>query len=242
MTRPVPLRTPLARRAFPAVRGLVCAAVLLGIAALPGCYARPTGSLTVTSLDEQSVFAPALTTLAYLPIDPSTAEVYLSDIPAPRFADPKDTFDSASGSIVHIHLFLIPSAGDTPIDSTACNVTLRHLVLAQAPGGGQALGLYGGGGFVLPWGDVGDKRIAGSIDQATHRLLRATPNFKDRLGPGSVVGGFDTPRDDALARAIAGRFETLLHRLPPPPPSGGDAPTETTIKINAKPDAPNPGK
>jgi hypothetical protein len=132
---------------------------------------------------------------------------------------------------VHVHVFLMPSAGDTPIDTTAVNVTLRHLILAGAPAGRGAtdtplMGLYAGGGFWYPRGDIGDDTLSGSLDGASHRLSRATPGFADPLGSGSLSGSVVARRDEALAQAMAATLDALLRRLPAPAiePAGADGP------------------
>lgn len=203
---------------------------------LQACAPGTANTLFIVSNGDKSVFAPNYQCEAYLATDPNTAELYLSDIPASRLTDSKDTLDTARGSIIHIHLFLYPSAGSTPVDPTACNITIRQLVLA-----GPATGLYGGGGFVLPDGDIGDKRVSGTIRQASVRMIRSTADFHDPIGPGSLSGEFSTPRNDALAKTISARIDSLLARLPPPATgSAEDTEMENSLRLKAKPDAQSP--
>ncbi len=190
--------------------------------ALGGCqllYFKPGGELTTSSALGAKSLAPSLVTAAYQSQDADTADVYLSDIPSKRFLDPKDTFADAVGTIVHIHLFLVPQAGETPIDSTACNVIVRQLVLAgpyRGPGASDTpvMGLYAGGGFLYPDGTVGSGPIGGSIDAASQRLSRSTSGFTDLLGAGSISGRFSAPADDALSHAMGAKLDSLLQRLP----------------------------
>jgi hypothetical protein len=180
----------------------------------------PGGELEATSLDGGKRLAPALSTAAYLALDENTADVYLSDLPRARFTDPRDSLADAAGSIVHVHVFLVPQAGSTPIDPTACNVTIRHLVLAGPSGGIREasdtprMGLYAGGGFFLPQGDLGEGTVGGSVREASHRLTRATPGFTDLLGPGTLSGRFNAREDEDLARAMRAKLELLVARLP----------------------------
>ncbi len=109
----------------------------------------------------------------------------------------------------------MPVAGLTPIENTACNITIRHLVLAgrAAAGGGASgapiIGLYGGGGFFLPSTSSGDDVLSGDIRDSTLRLIRAMPGFSDRLGVATVSGSVAAPRDEGVAAIIAERFESL---------------------------------
>ena len=219
---------PSTRRARQLALVLLLSTLVLGLSAC-GTMARLSGTtnaLTVTSTDQTRTLAPSFSTAVYLPVDPQTAEVYLTDIPLDRLRDPKDTLADAQGNILHLHLFLVPKAGDTPIDATACNLTLRHLVLAGTPNAaspGSAskaspiTGLYSGGGFVLPSGDPGDDSSGGSISGSSHRLVKASPAFKDPVGSGSITGRFDAVRDDDAARIIAARIESLTRALKPVP-------------------------
>lgn len=205
-------------------RVLIGSLVLSACLALNACgtIARISGhsnSITITSTDETRALSPAFTTAVYHPVDPQTADVFLSDIPLERLRDPKDalTDPAASGNILHLHVFLVPSAGDTPIDETACNLTLRHFVLAGtaegAPKGQLIAGLYSGGGFVLPSGSIGDDSIGGSVSGSSHRLVKASSAFKDPLGSGAISGRFDAVRDDEASKAIAARMELLTRNM-----------------------------
>jgi len=198
------------------------AMTLLG--AVPGCSlfrSEAGGELTARSSMGDKQLSPAFITAAYTPIDQNTAEVFLSDLPAERFMNPGDRLADASGSIVHMHVFLYPSAGDTPIDATACNVTVRHLILAgRGPGPGASdtplMGLYAGGGFWNPRDDIGDDTLGGSLTGASHRLSRATPGFIDPLGSGELSGRLTARRNEELARAMRSKLELLVRLLPVP--------------------------
>lgn len=205
-------------------RTLTLTLLAAGITALSGCSmfrADTGGVLTATSASGSRSLAPSFATAAYFATDANTADIYLSDLPIERFESGKDTLADATGTIVHLHVFLVPSAGDTPIDQTACNITIRQLVLTgtpQAHGRNEipTMGLYAGGGFVLPTGTFGEGSIGGSINSASIRLTRSTSGFNDLLGPGSLSGRFNAPQDDDLAQAMSRKFEYLVNRMPPP--------------------------
>lgn len=155
-------------------------------------------------------------TAVYLHTDNNTADIYLSDLPLESIIDPAADLRDRSGQVIHIHLFLMPQAGRTPIDSTACNFTVRHLVLA----GGQA-GMYSGGGFILPASEPGSRWFTASVRDATLRLARTDAGFSDRLGVSTLSGSVSARRDEDRTRAIAARVESLINSLPdaPRPPA-----------------------
>ena len=122
---------------------------LLALPALTGCgsYAR----IKLTSPLTGATLSPNLTTRVYSYADENTVDIYLSDLTPEQLGLPIDP-DPANrpvGQIVHIHMFIRPSPGKTPIEPQASNCSIRHLILA--PG---ATGLYGGGGFLLPSGSA----------------------------------------------------------------------------------------
>ncbi|MBL8762643.1 MAG: hypothetical protein JNM07_00050 [Phycisphaerae bacterium] len=176
--------------------------------ACAGC-ARHGGVFELTSGTTGAVFSTSLPGAAYSTPDASTADLYLTDLPLNRLQNPNDSLADVSGSLVHVHLFLVPKAGSTPIDATACNATVRQLVFAQG-----VLGLYAGGGFFNPSGDPGDPELAGSMRGASLRLARSSPGFADRLGPVTLAGTFGAPRSEGLARNLAARMEALIGALP----------------------------
>jgi len=206
------------------------ALVPLCITLIGGCsHFRP--ALGVRSLVTDAAFFPTLPVAVYVPSDQNTADLYLSDIPASRLADPSDNLDGVSGNIIHVHVFLMPEAGLTPIDDSACNLTVRHLILTggiaseaadgQTPaegvrtgGIGRGVGLYAGGGFCLPSSSPGDSVFAASILDAKMRLVKCGPGFADRLESASMSGELETIRDDRTARAISERMDSLTRGLP----------------------------
>ncbi|MBY0311367.1 MAG: hypothetical protein K2W85_04810 [Phycisphaerales bacterium] len=202
---------------------LVVGLLALTTLALPGCAlfrSEPGGVLTAVSTDGSRELAPTFTTAAYSFTDENTAEVFLTDLPRERIEDPRDMLGTAQGVILHLHIFLDPSPGDTPIDATACNVTIRQLVVTGTTGEtgtvSPTMGLYAGGGFVLLRGSIGDASITGSMTGGSYRLTRSTPGFADRLGAGKIAGRFSATQDPDLARSLSARFESLVRKMPAP--------------------------
>lgn len=176
--------------------------------------------LTVLSANGQGVLVPGAETVVYRPIDESTADIYVTDLPLERLDDPQDPLTDLSGQIVHIHVFLIPQAGRTPIDRTACNAAIRHVVLS-----GGAAGIYGGGGFLSLGGSIGADSLGARLRDSTLRLIRRNDAFVDRLNVTGLTGGVRALRDDEAARIIASRLERLalsLTEVAEPAGTGGD--------------------
>ncbi|MBL0928162.1 MAG: hypothetical protein IBJ11_11010 [Phycisphaerales bacterium] len=105
---------------------------------------------------------------------------------------------------MHVHLFIVPKAGRTPIDFDAANVSITHVVLS-----GQGYGVYGGGGFLLPGDDPGDPVLAGRIRAATLRPLAHTEGFIDRLGHTEVEGRVRAELNRKQADAVAAWLSAL---------------------------------
>lgn len=185
----------------------------LMLAALPllsfGCATGATTSLNSEAgtgeLDGR------MTTLVYASTDKNTADIYLSDLPRGAL-EPDGDLSSVSGQFVHLHVFITPEAGSTPIDVGACSVVFRTIVVAR----GQ-LGMYGGGAFLNPKSAPGGDTFAGSISRGTGRLITSTPGFVDKLGASVFGAKFRVPRNEKAAAECAKRLQTMLELMPPPP-------------------------
>lgn len=183
-------------------RWLAAIALLPGVIASGGCTviggAPGSSSLSITSRTGELALKPDLQTNVYRAIDENTADIYLSDLPEDQLlARLSGEAPDLSGVLVHIHMFIMPRAGQTPIDYTASNVSITQLVMA-----GPSVGVYGGGGFMLPSGKPGNKRFGGTMRGTTLRLIRKDPGFEDLLGTCEVEGRVGAERDEQTARRI----------------------------------------
>lgn len=195
--------------------GLALAALLAAVGACssPGGWSMIGGgatSLRIESKDRDAWMAPAYATGVYRAIDENTADFYLSDLPEDQIVDRLRTGNAAgAGAVVtHLRLFLAPKAGKTPIDFTASNCTITHVVLT----GDGSVGVYGGGGFLLPDGAIGAGELSGRIKGASLKLLRRDDGFADLLGLAELSGRVRARRDDTLADTIAARLTLLMKR------------------------------
>ncbi len=199
----------LRRRGIPLRVLLAC---LIPTLSLAGCSTFTETTINARSVQSGDMLELVPTIRAYRAIDKNTADVYLTDLPkeACRQGAP---LGEVSGQILHLHLFISPEAGSTPIDSTACSVTVRLVVVSR----GQ-VGVYGGGGFLQPDSDPGSADFDGFISQATLRFIYRTAGFNDRLGSSELSGSISAPRDDGTADALAIRLDELLNLARRPAP------------------------
>jgi hypothetical protein len=179
--------------------------IIIGIAslALSGC----SGSSTLTIQSEQASIQPSLQTAVYRFTDQNTADVFLSDFSPDAIVDRLAGAPGAPGTVLHVHVFLAPKAGKTPIDFTASNAAITYVVFA-----GESMGVYGGGGFVLPSSRLGDAELEARMRRATLRLVEHGAGFADLLGNAEVSGDIAARRDDALAGRISDELTRLLLR------------------------------
>ena len=106
---------------------------------------------------------------------------------------------------MHLELLWVPRAGATPMDSSATNVTIRHIVMS-----GGEVGVYGGAGFAIPGSDPGAARLRISVRDTTLRLLDSTDGFKDPLSPTRVVGSFTAKLDPVKSLKLRHAMSQLV--------------------------------
>jgi len=158
---------------------------LLALTALTGCGSH--ASFTITSPLSGASLSPKLTTRAYTFADENTVDIYLSDLTPEELGLPIDP-DPAKrpvGQIVHIHMFIRPSPGKTPIEPQASNCSIRS----------ASSGTFGG-----------------SISAGTLRLQAASPHFHDAIGPSGVRASFKVKENRELALTMARRLEEATPR------------------------------
>lgn len=189
-------------------------AVLLVLFA-PGC--RSVG-LTAggtrgefVSDERPAKLAPRFNTRVFDSTDRNTADLIFSDLDTRTLAD-RNAWGEIQGQIVHARMFLHPRAGRTPIESTACSVTMRYIVLADGE-----FGIYAGGGFLLPDRTPKGNSFSGRIVNASLRLVSATPGFNDLIGSGRMSISFRVQRDEATVRAATRNADFLAFGATPAP-------------------------
>lgn len=236
MTQPRPAHSPsqlpptsTRSRSFTlTLRALTASILAAGLCLTSACtsvenwFSAP-GSVSTVSVITGKYIEGDLPTAVYTMPDEFTADVYLTNLPISRLGDVSDNLADLSGTVVHIHVFLVPAAGKTPIAQHAVNASVRQLVLSS----GQA-GLYSGGGFVFT-DEPGDSSYSASVRDSSMRLAVASSGFVDQLGQANLTGGFNASLDDKAARLIAGRLAQYALTLPKaevPPAITNESPTK----------------
>ncbi|MEZ6164602.1 MAG: hypothetical protein R3B67_09225 [Phycisphaerales bacterium] len=165
------------------------------------------GSSRVLSDTTGSVYETNLRTRVYAFHDENTADIYLTDLPDAQltaFFEKNADWSQISGTIVHIHLFLDPKPGKTPIEPTAANASIRYAIISN----GQ-IGIYDGAGFMLPGRKPGKDSINGSFKAAPLRLTRASDGFADLLTPARLDLSFDAKLDERAAPELQARLDAM---------------------------------
>lgn len=165
------------------------------------------GSSRIISDTTGSAYSTNLRTRAYTYHDDNTADIYLTDLSDEQltaFFQKNADWSQISGTLVHVHLFLDPKPGNTPIEPTAANATVRYAIISR----GQ-IGIYDGAGFMLPGQKPGKPTISGSFTGAPLRLTRATDGFEDPLTPARLNLSFDAKLDDLASPELQARLDAL---------------------------------
>ncbi len=172
---------------------------LLGLSGAAGCATgRVSASLRAESLGVDRVYVDgAYETAVYADFNSTETSFFMTDIPM----DDLLAGNITTGMVVHIDLLWEPTAGKTPMDSSATNVTVRYIVFADGE-----MGLYGGAGFAMPKGEPGKGSMSLALRDASITLLASTDGFVDLLSPARVTGkitaGFDERRTRQMAYAV----------------------------------------
>ncbi|MGP1347678.1 MAG: hypothetical protein ACTS3F_13555 [Phycisphaerales bacterium] len=203
-------------------RWVACACVALGAAGLMvplgGCGAPGFGggsTLSVASQFEPVVLSPTVRTSLYRSGDRNTADFIVSDIPREELMGLGTELTRPEGVVVHVHMFLRPSAGRTPVEPTASNATATVYVFA-----GDAAGVYRGAGFFVPDGRSGGRSFGGRLAQADLRLSRASALFDDRLGRSFMEGRIRGELDERGVGFLIDTLSILSAQLPAAPEAG----------------------
>jgi hypothetical protein len=171
---------------------LAAAAVLVQLAGCVGGGA--TGELRAVSLTDHPVTLPGNYVAVYYGHDEFTGTSFmLSSVPVDKLLKG----DVRDGQILHIELLWEPLAGQTPMDPTATNASIRFIVIS-----GGEMGIYGGAGFALPSGDVTDSPLRVSLEDASIQLMQKTAGFHDLLSPAQLTGSFNAIRDEKKTREL----------------------------------------
>lgn len=173
--------------------------------ALHACAAiTGESTTTLTAGDDSAVLSPDFTTAVFSQEDRNSVHFYLTDIP--DLATPESSGVGLTGNVLHVHMFLKPYAGRTPIAFTASNTTITHVVIADG-----AYAVYSGGGFLLPDSLTGGDSFSGRIRDATLRPIGATSGIADLLGWTTLSANINARRDDDRADQISAWLDAIRY-------------------------------
>ncbi len=178
--------------------------------ALGACAGRgPGGSARATSLgNEPVVLSSKYVTAVYADHQSTETSFYLSDVPLSQLL----TGEVVEGQVLQIDLFWIPKAGDTPMDRSATNASIRYVMFS-----GGEVGIYGGAGFVLLRGKRGRPTVRLSLRDASLTLLKSTDGFVDLLSPARLTGSFTAAHDERQVREIRIAVSRMIAEAQPGP-------------------------
>lgn len=186
---------------------------ILGMGLLGSC--APQGSLRLVSGTGNAQLPLQLRTAVHSQRPDGGIDFYLTDLPPERW-HPQADLQGVSGTLAHVNAFLSSSGSGAPI---ASNATIRIVVLAR----GEA-GVYVGGGAWRPGTTLDDDLARGQIRSGTLSLARATPAFRDALGPSTISGLLTAPRDERTAQILRARLLAILDATPPATTTLGSRP------------------
>lgn len=180
-----------------APRSMIAAFLLAVLAfAASGCkISHSAGNLRSQSLRTNSVILPGNYHVAVFSSNNiAGTSILLSDVPIEQVVSGQ----VINAQILHIELLWLPKAGETPMDSSATNASIRHIVISN----GQ-VGIYAGAGFALPDKDpAGNDSMTVTLRDASLALQESTTGFVDLLSPTRLTGTFTAKRDDKRARQL----------------------------------------
>jgi len=199
---------PTARR-----RALLPLLALGAASQLTACGLFVAQSYALQSATTGARLQPTLPTAIFIDDDGVTAEVILTDLPT-SLLRPGASLEGASGNLIHIRLFMRPRPGRTPIESTAFNTAVTHAVIADG-----RVGIYRGGGFMLPRTGLGGSRFAARFLGGQVRLESSTGGFLDLLETSDIRAGVNARRDPGLLQLALARLRELVDETDPVDPA-----------------------
>ena len=171
--------------------------LLLSIFLLPSCSTgglfADNSSLEIHSMGlDRKVLRANCTTIVCTEGFANEGDIWMTDIPMDQII----SGDFQTGQIIHLQLLWKPVAGKTPLVSTSTNLTIKYYIISNG-----AVGIYGGGGFCWPSGDL-DNGLSLFIEDANLSIESTNANFIDLLSPASMSGRVTSVPESITARQI----------------------------------------
>jgi hypothetical protein len=173
-----------------------------GVIAAAGC--GTSQRLTLESVSGYTQLTVTYPTSVFTTSDAATGDFYLTDLP-PELWRPDADLTGASGTLVHLHMFLPPAAGRAPMGVSASNLTIRYIIISNGE-----VGVYAGGGFLYLKGLLKSTTAGGNFTNASMCLVRASDNFRDLLGASLLTGSFRASKQDGTAVVLAAKVRQIM--------------------------------
>lgn len=170
--------------------------ILVAAIGLPSCAGPggPVCSLATESIGESPVVLDGdFAILVYSHEPAGETSFLLSDVPAEDLIAGR--IDECQ--VMHLELLWQPLAGATPMDATATNFSIRHVIIS-----GAEVGVYSGAGFAMSQGTPGATKLGIVLRDTTVRLQESTDGFIDRLSPARLTGRFVATLDPESTRKL----------------------------------------
>lgn len=208
-----------------AIRAIIAPATSLLIlaASLSACQQTgASGALRAESVGATPALLPArFRTAIYEVNDMNVASFYLWD----GDADALIKGELEAGQFVHIEVLWTPIAGRTPVDRSALNCSVRHVIFSNGE-----WGVYGGAGLARLSNEAGASAVSVSIPEASLTLLDSSDQFADPLTPAFLTGRFTARLDEKLAQQLMlAASQAVTNRAGRPMYVRADAPSPQSI-------------
>ncbi|HAI13286.1 MAG TPA: hypothetical protein DCM28_16380 [Phycisphaerales bacterium] len=179
---------------------IICGALLtvVGCGAPKSPAGKKIGDLTIRSLVNQGVSLTGKFKVGYYAYHDDnrmTMVLFEGDETAPQ-------------QVLIVRMLWLPRGSKTPVNRSATNASIKHIVFAGADR--NIVGVYGGGGYYYPKSKPGKDRIKGAIWDGSMDLLHASKGFADRLGRVQIDGNLKVTRDDEKVEATLKSLEEEL--------------------------------
>ena len=154
-------------------------------------FSNDPGLIESMSLDNEPVLLQGKFAYGYYTINPSgSTSLLLSDVSLEQWK----RGDVRDGQALHVQLLWQPKPGATPLDETATNISISHVIVSSGE-----IGIYAGGGFAIPRGTPGDDHLSLALRDASIELSDSTSGFQDLLSPARMTGSITASLDDDAA-------------------------------------------
>ena len=167
--------------------GFCAASLLMSSFFISGCVGKePQAVASMESLGNAPLqLTSELTHGGYMTTSASSS-MLLSDVPIQVL----QSGECQRAQVVHLQLLWKPRPGMTSVSANGTNVVIRYIIINE-----DEVGVYAGGGFAWPSGDIGSSPIRLNLIGSSLVLTDHTEGFIDIMSPAKLTGSFTAPFD-----------------------------------------------